>query len=582
MKSIHTKLLVLFLLVTMGTLVPTLLTIRHSISNSWQQNVALELTQKSNLIKTLLNVETLSLQKLVLLIAEEPMLKMSIQLGDPVTIQDTLAQLQSMLQADLILITDAEGNTTAQILKNSTQSNSKLKSQPYPVVTNSIEKGDLAADLILENGNFYLVACHAISFDGNIGGSVVVGKALENRFAKFLAKQSGSPVSLLANGKVVASSWENLNIRPAEFMDLVNAKWQGSFFDFTMPGMTMQLFLQSSLTRLEQRIVKLEQQLIILGFVVLLFAGLLSYLFSAQLSGPIAKLKEAAFEVASGNFETAVTIDSEDELGQLGRSFDSMRTSLIEQRQELIRTESLKKDLELASKIQESLLPRQLPNIESIQIACKLVPSNLVGGDYYGFLEEHKANQFGCVIADVAGHGTASAILMAMARSVIQAEAKRIDDAAQLLRKVNEILYPDLEEAQSFISMFCFHYDDTKSLLKFANAGHNLPLLYRKSSSRFEALDADGMLIGILEDCDYELREVSVQKGDFLVLYTDGLIEPQNKQKQQFSLERMKSVLTSNLELSAHDLVSNLYEEVEKFAGEEAFSDDRTCVLIYW
>ena len=92
----------------MAALIPTLLTIRNSISSAWQQNVSIELEQKSNLIKTLLQVERLSLQKLVLLIAEEPTLKMSIQLADPITIQDTLSQLQSMLQADLIMITDAE------------------------------------------------------------------------------------------------------------------------------------------------------------------------------------------------------------------------------------------------------------------------------------------------------------------------------------------------------------------------------------------------------------------------------------------------------------------------------------------
>ena len=90
------------------------------------------------------------------------------------------------------------------------------------------------------------------------------------------------------------------------------------------------------------------------------------------------------------------------------------------------------------------------------------------------------------------------------------------------------------------------------------------------------------MLIGILEDCDYELREIPIKKGDFLVMYTDGLIEPHDLQNQQFSLERLKSVLTRDSKLSASDLVANLYDEVDKFAGEAAFSDDRTCVLIHW
>ena len=129
MKSIKTKLFILFLIVTMAALIPTLLTIRNSISSAWQQNVSIELEQKSNLIKTLLQVERLSLQKLVLLIAEEPTLKMSIQLADPITIQDTLSQLQSMLQADLIMITDAEGNTTAEILESSYKTKQTHKSQ---------------------------------------------------------------------------------------------------------------------------------------------------------------------------------------------------------------------------------------------------------------------------------------------------------------------------------------------------------------------------------------------------------------------------------------------------------------------
>ena len=545
------------------------------------ENAAIELTQKSNLIKTLLNVERISLQKLVMLIAEEPTLKMSIQLADPATIQDTLSQLQSMLHADLIMITDAEGNISAEVYENSEDNKSKLKASPFSVIRNSLERGELGADLILLNDTLYLVACHAISFDNNIGGSVLVGKALENRFAEFLAKQSGSPVSLLAENKILASSWKYEQIEPAQLMFLSDEKWQGSFFDFKMPTMEIQLFLQSSLTILENRIARLEQKLIFLGIVVLLLAGLLSYLFSAQLGGLIAKLKVAAGEVASGNFETAIEIESNDELGDLGRSFESMRTSLIKQREELIRTESLKKDLELAAKIQASLLPREIPKLNKLEIACKLIPSNMVGGDYYGFLE-NQSNKFGCVIADVAGHGTASAILMAMARSVIQSESKRIQNAAQLLRKVNEILFPDLEEAESFISMFCFHYDESKDLLKLANAGHNLPLLYRVAENKFESLDADGMLIGILEDCEYELREVTVQKGDFLVLYTDGLIEPQNTNKQQFSLERFKTVLTENSEAFQLKISYPIHNEVENFAGNEAYSDDRTAVLIRW
>lgn len=582
MKSIQNKLFLLFFLITLGALIPTLTSIRHSISQSWQRNISKELAEKSNLISTLLKAESLSLQKLATLVAEEPTLKMSMQLNDPATIQDTLSQLQSMLHADLILVTDASGLTLAKISELSESQVSNLQSQELPLVKNCLDEAEYGTDLILHNGIIYLVACHTVSFGENIGGTILVGKSLQNQFAEFLADQSGGPVSLIVGQQITASSWGSVSFNPAQQTEISQQKWQGESFDFKMPSMTMQLFLQSSLTTLEQKIKELETQLVQLGMIVLLFAMLLSYMFARQLSRPIARLKEAAGAVASGNFEEAVTIDSSDELGELGLSFECMRESLIAQREELIRTENIKKDLELAAKIQKSLLPRDLPIVDGIEIACELVPSNLVGGDYYGFLTDNNHFNFGCVIADVAGHGTASAILMAMARSVIQAEAERAENPAQLLRRVNQILYRDLEEAETFISMFCIRYDKENRVVKFANAGHNLPILYRHSNDNFEALDADGMLIGILEDSYYELNEVTVQDKDFLVLYTDGLVEPHNSQKEQFALSGLQQILKENKDSKAEILVRRVYEAVENFAGDKAFTDDRTCVLIRW
>ena len=582
MKSIQNKLFVLFVLVTLGVLVPTLLTVRHSLSQSWQGNISKELTQKSNLISILLKSEGISLLKLATLVAEEPTLKMSMQLNDPATIQDTLTQLQSMLTADLILVTDSTGKLLAKIDDNSAELSSDFDSSKLPLVQSCLDEDEFGNDLILYQNNLFLVAGHSISFGENIGGTILVGKSLRNQFAKFLALESGGPVSLLINQKIIASSWTSIEFTPQNNLEIMNERWQGEIFDFDMQSIKLQLFLQSSLSSLEAKITELEKQLLQLGLLVLFFAMLLSYLFAKQLGGPIARLREAAGEVASGNFEQDVRIKSNDELGELGTSFNSMRKSLIDQREELIRTENIKKDLELASKIQESLLPRSLPVLNGIEIGCKLIPSNMVGGDYYGFLSENSKSNFGCVIADVAGHGTASAILMAMARSVIQAEAERTQNAAHLLQRVNHILYPDLEEAETFISMFCFNYDKQSSTLKFANAGHNLPILYRSRSDQFDALDADGMLIGILEDAEYELKEVKVNEGDFLLLYTDGLVEPHNAQREQFSLNRVQNILREQKDQKIDTLVTKLYEAVEQFAGDQAFSDDRTCVLIRW
>ena len=143
-------------------------------------------------------------------------------------------------------------------------------------------------------------------------------------------------------------------------------------------------------------------------------------------------------------------------------------------------------------------------------------------------------------------------------------------------------MYPDLEEAECFISMFCFHYSLKENVLTYANAGHNYPLLFHAQQTNFSELDADGMLVGVLDDAEYEEKKISVEPGDFLVLYTDGLTEPKNQEGEEYSLGRMKSFFESRSKQPVFGLIDAFYKDVEGFSGANAYRDDRTCVYLRW
>src|SRR5205823_12530817 len=129
------------------------------------------------------------------------------------------------------------------------------------------------------------------------------------------------------------------------------------------------------------------------------------------------------------------------------------------------------------------------------------------------------------IVADVAGHSISSALLMAMARSTLRREVGSSSGPAELLDVTNRALFPDLVHAELFITAFCAAYDPSRRHLQFASAGHNPPLLRRFADGSVVPLEADGVALGILEDGGYEQREIELEPGDVLLMYTDGVVE---------------------------------------------------------
>ena len=223
---------------------------------------------------------------------------------------------------------------------------------------------------------------------------------------------------------------------------------------------------------------------------------------------------------------------------------------------ELQATQRLKHGLEIAHRIQAGLLPERPPIIPGVDLAGLCIPAASVGGDYYDFFTI--GDQVNLVLADVSGHSIGAALVMAATRSVLRAQAMDGHAPAEILAHTNQVMSDDMARASLFITGFYARYDPATWTLCYANAGHNLPVLYRADSAKIELLDADGIVLGVLPDMLFEEKQITLSSGDVLVLYTDGITEGQNLAGEQFGEQRLYRVIAEIADAPAQAIADGI------------------------
>ncbi|MFQ5854660.1 MAG: PP2C family protein-serine/threonine phosphatase [Anaerolineae bacterium] len=243
--------------------------------------------------------------------------------------------------------------------------------------------------------------------------------------------------------------------------------------------------------------------------------------------------------------------------------------------------ERVKQEMEIAARIQQSLLPDDPPppQLIGVVLAGYCIPAANVGGDYYDFLTDN-AGRVNLLIADVSGHSVGSALMMAMARSILRREISQGSSPAAVLADTNTAMLHDLTNAGLFITMFCARYDSVTRRLTFANGGHNPPFLRRADEGEILSLDGDGMIVGILDDVVYEEQSITLQPGDLMVLYTDGIVEARNPDGEQFGEERLRGLLEECGSLAPGTLADRIYEAVREHSQDTAQQDDITLLIL--
>ncbi len=249
------------------------------------------------------------------------------------------------------------------------------------------------------------------------------------------------------------------------------------------------------------------------------------------------------------------------------------------QTMELIAAREQERELQIAKTIQLGLLPLRTPEIPGVKLAGKCKPARQVGGDYYDFLPRGSAS-LDLLIADVSGHNVGAALIMAETRTFIQAVARQLLNTSDILNALNEFFYEDLSRAELFITIFYLKYDAWSRTLSFSNAGHNLPLIWRAGSNACERLDAEGLILGVRREVQFEERRVTLEPGDILLLYTDGITEAEDAEHNLFGDERLCELLQQNHHLAPDELIDELIRQVRLFSGSTGFNDDVTLVAM--
>ena len=244
--------------------------------------------------------------------------------------------------------------------------------------------------------------------------------------------------------------------------------------------------------------------------------------------------------------------------------------------------ERLKKELEIAAKVQLSLLPKEQPKLEEYDIAGLSIPAKEAGGDYYDFVKLSD-NKIGIAVGDVSGKGVGAAIYMTLTKGILQAHAEENVSPRVVLGKVNRLLYKTIEK-NSFVSMFYAVLDPVKHTLLYARAGHNPGIFCSFKETNSKLLVSRGMALGLEEGKIFNetLHEdtIELKNGDVVVLYTDGFTEAMNASLEQFGEKKLIEIVEKNRYKSSNDLLNLILKDVRKFTKEHPQHDDMTIVVL--
>jgi len=268
-------------------------------------------------------------------------------------------------------------------------------------------------------------------------------------------------------------------------------------------------------------------------------------------------------------------------VGAEAMKFDWPRLNSEYARQFGIETPSLRlrkqaQEYEEARQIQQALMPKEIPQIAGLEISGSWRPARIVGGDYFD-VYKFGASRLGLCIADVSGKGMPAALLMSNLQAVVKGLATENTSPLELLGKVNRVMSGNTTEGK-FITLFYALLDVDRKTLQYTSAGHNPPVLTREDGVQVR-LEHGGLIVGAFQECVYEQGEIELQRGDRLVMFTDGLSEAVNRNGEEFGEARLVEASRSNRQLSAEALHRCLLDRVTDFCGGE-FEDDATVLVV--
>ena len=323
---------------------------------------------------------------------------------------------------------------------------------------------------------------------------------------------------------------------------------------------------------------------LLIALTAVVMMGFAYYLISKFINTPIKRLTEDVSRLALGNLDTPIEIDANDELGLLAKAFNKMtsdlKKSIEENARERAEKERIGAELDVASAIQASMLPNifpPFPERTEFDLYASMLPAKEVGGDFYDFYLIDKDN-LAVVIADVSGKGVPAALFMIITKTMIK-DSSPGKSLKEIFESVNRKLC-ESNEADMFVTAFMGIYNIPGGRFSFVNAGHNPPLV-KKHGGGYEFLETEpGYVLAWMKNSQYKEKEIKLEPGDVLFLYTDGVTEAMNSRKELFGEQRLLAALNANADSPLKGLLPAVKLEVDNFADGTEQADDITMLVL--
>jgi phosphoserine phosphatase RsbU/P len=250
-------------------------------------------------------------------------------------------------------------------------------------------------------------------------------------------------------------------------------------------------------------------------------------------------------------------------------------------RREIAQRERLDRELEIAREVQQRLFPQKLPEIRGLEFAGYCRPALGVGGDYYDFVHLDDGC-LGVAIGDVSGKGIAAALMMASLQASLRGQTIRPSATlSEMIQNVNRLVY-EASAVNRYATFFYAQYDPRTRVLRYVNAGHNPPIVYRKSEAALQILrlDEGGTVIGLFPDFPYRETSLQLQPGDIVVAFTDGISEAMNNAENEFEERRLIEAIAECPVCPASEMITCILERVDAFTAGAPQHDDMTLVIV--
>lgn len=532
------------------------------------------------------------------IIADEPRLK-AIAATDDVsreTVVGVIADLRRALRCDLLLVTDQSGRLLADSLHPEDRGDALGRDA---VVATALERGE-SEGFWIDGTQALQVHGRRLTFGTMSVGAVVVGYRIDDALAAGAAADLGAGIVLLHGDVIVAASRLPAGgdlpraallaaiggHAPASTAALLELQLAGRRYVATQAalpssagGATLKVVLLRSLDQAlapAQRLVRILYAFAALLFILSLWAA--RYL-ARRLAMPIDDLVAFTRRIAADQLEPTAA-HGMDEVRALGTAMNRMVDEIRASRAELAEKVRLAKEIEIAQRVQVSMLPRDL-RVAGLQIAAQMVPASEVGGDYYDVIPQSD----GCWIAigDVAGHGLPAGLVMLMLQSAFSALVRALPEATprQITRRLNQVIYDCVRcrlNSDEHATFTALRYT-RDGRLTFAGA-HETLLVLRGDSVRCEPIETPGTWLGIIPNIDHALSDSCLQlrPGDIVALYTDGLTESVSATGEQFGLDRLSRALVACAAEPIDVMQARIMDVVRDFSPRQ--DDDRTLLLL--